>query len=328
MEVPIPFYEAYGHQFRCGICPHRCLLSDNKVGICKVRTVKDGIPITMNYGEVTSLASDPIEKKPLFHFKPGSEILSIGSFGCNMTCQFCQNYEISQFQPKGQFLSIEKLGQRVAAMSPHQGIAFTYNEPMMWYEYLDDAVRTLKSRFSDLSTVVVTNGYIEKEPLKHLLPSIDAMNIDLKGYTNQYYKKICGARLEPVLETIKVAHEACHIEITTLLVSNENDSLEEVEQIAKFIASIDKNIPLHLSRYFPRYKLENQATEIDILKKAAEVAKGHLNYVYIGNVSDVDQNTYCHNCHELLISRHLYQTICHIKKSTCPQCGIELPIQL
>lgn len=144
----------------------------------------------------------------------------------------------------------------------------------MWYEFLDDAVRTLKSHFSDLSTVVVTNGYIESEPLKHLIPFIDAMNIDLKGYTNQYYRKICGARLEPVLKTIKMVHEACHIEITTLLVSNENDSLEEVEQIAKYIASVDENIPLHFSRYFPRYELENQATKIDILKKAADVAKG------------------------------------------------------
>jgi pyruvate formate lyase activating enzyme len=242
VDAKIPFYEEYKDKIRCRVCPHNCILDEGKFGICRVRTVKSDVPVVVNYGEVTSIAVDPIEKKPLYHFKPSKNILSIGSFGCNMTCSFCQNYEISQGKPQTQYMSVEKLIEIISSVENNAGVAFTYNEPFMWYEYMYDAAKGIKENDPNTSVVVVTNGYINEEPLLKLLPYVDAMNIDLKGYTNRYYKTICGAKLEPVLETIKRSNEHCHVEITTLLVSDENDSTEEAREIAQFIASINENI--------------------------------------------------------------------------------------
>ncbi|EHI98812.1 Radical SAM domain protein [Clostridium sp. DL-VIII] len=321
MDVKIPFYEEEKDKIRCKICPHNCIIAENKFGVCRVRTVKSNIPVAVNYGEVTSMAVDPIEKKPLYHYKPSKEILSIGSFGCNMTCSFCQNYEISQGKPKTQYVNIEKLLDIIKKLENNAGIAFTYNEPFMWYEYMYDAAKNIKENNSDTNVVVVTNGYINEEPLMKLLPYVDAMNIDLKGYTNRYYNNICGAKLEPVLETIKRCNDHCHVEITTLLVSEENDSLEEARQIAEFIASVNENIPLHLSRYFPRYKMENEATKVEIIKEAQDEAKKYLKYVYIGNVQGVDNNTYCPKCNELLVERNGYYTKVFMKDNKCEKCG-------
>ncbi len=321
MDVKIPFYEEEKDKIRCKICPHNCIIAENKFGVCRVRTVKSNSPVAVNYGEVTSMAVDPIEKKPLYHFKPSKEILSIGSFGCNMTCSFCQNYEISQGKPKTQYVNIEKLFDIIKNLENNTGIAFTYNEPFMWYEYMYDTAKSIKENCSDTNIVVVTNGYINEEPLMKLLPYVDAMNIDLKGYTNRYYNNICGAKLEPVLETIKRCDDYCHVEITTLLVSEENDSIEEARQIAEFIASVNENIPLHLSRYFPRYKMENEATKVEIIKEAQNEAKKYLKYVYIGNVQGVDNNTYCPKCNELLIERNGYYTKVFMKDNKCEKCG-------
>ncbi|NRT89077.1 AmmeMemoRadiSam system radical SAM enzyme [Clostridium beijerinckii] len=328
MEKKIPFYEEVKDKVRCRICPHNCLIDEEKFGICGVRTLKSKVPITINYGEVTSMGVDPIEKKPLYHFKPSKDILSVGSFGCNMTCSFCQNYEISQGKPQTQYISVEKLMDIIPTIENNIGVAFTYNEPFMWYEYMYDAAKGIKENNADTSVVVVTNGYINEEPLKKILPYVDAMNIDLKGYTNRYYNNICGAKLEPVLETIKRCSEYCHVEITTLLVSEENDSLEEARQIAEFIASVDENIPLHLSRYFPRYKMENEATKIEKITEAQNEAMKYLKYVYVGNVQGVDNNTYCDNCNELLIERNGYSTNVFIKDNKCQKCGEEINIIL
>lgn len=328
MEKKIPFYEEVKDKVRCRICPHNCLIDEDKFGICGVRTLKSKIPIAINYGEVTSMGVDPIEKKPLYHFKPSKDILSIGSFGCNMTCSFCQNYEISQGKPETQYISVEKLIGIIPTIENNIGVAFTYNEPFMWYEYMYDAAKVIKESNTDTSVVVVTNGYINEEPIKKLLPYVDAMNIDLKGYTNRYYNNICGAKLEPVLETIKRCSEYCHVEITTLLVSEENDSLEESRQIAEFIASVDENIPLHLSRYFPRYKMDNEATKIERITEAQNEAKKYLKHVYVGNVQGVDNNTYCDNCNEVLIERSGYSTNVFIKDNKCPKCGEEINIIL
>ncbi|AWK53125.1 AmmeMemoRadiSam system radical SAM enzyme [Clostridium beijerinckii] len=328
MDAKIPFYEELKDNIRCWVCPHNCILDEGKFGICRVRTLKSNLPVAINYGEITSMGVDPIEKKPLYHFKPSKDILSIGSFGCNMTCSFCQNYEISQGRPETQYMSIEKLIEIIPSIENNAGVAFTYNEPLMWYEYIYDAAKDIKENNPDTSVVVVTNGYINEEPLLKLLPYVDAMNIDLKGYTNRYYNKICGAKLEPVLETIKIANKHCHIELTTLLVSDENDSLEEVREIAKFIASINVNIPLHLSRYFPRYKMENAATQIEKITEAQNEAKKYLKYVYVGNVEGVDNNTYCPKCNELLIKRNGYNTQVLIKENKCKKCGEEINIHL
>lgn len=328
MDIEIPFYEEYNGKIKCKICPHKCIIAEDKFGICRVRTVKANKPVAVNYGEVTSIAVDPIEKKPLYHFKPSRDILSIGSFGCNMTCSFCQNYEISQGKPETQYLNIENLIDIIKNVENNAGVAFTYNEPFMWYEYMYDAAKSIKKNNADTSVVVVTNGYINEEPLKKLLPYVDAMNIDLKAYTNRYYNSICGAKLEPVLETIKMCNENCHVEITTLLVSDENDSLEEARQIAEFIASINENIPLHLSRYFPRYKMENEATKIENIMEAKRVAEKYLKYVYVGNIGGVDNNTYCPRCNELLVERNGYVTNVFINENRCRKCGEEINIVL
>ena len=326
MDIKIPFYEKYKDKIRCKICPHNCILDEEIFGICRVRTLKSNAPIAINYGEVTSAGVDPIEKKPLYHFKPGKNILSLGSFGCNMTCTFCQNYEISQGKPETEYMGIEKLINIIPGVENNAGIAFTYNEPFMWYEYIYEAAKKIKENDSSISVVIVTNGYINEEPLLKLLPYVDAMNIDLKGYTNRYYNKICGAKLEPVLETIKKVNNYCHVEITTLLVSDENDSIEETREISGFIASVNKDIPLHLSRYFPRYKMENVATQIERITEAKNEARKYLEYVYIGNVQGVDNNTYCSRCNELLIKRNEYNTEVLIKENKCKKCGEEINI--
>lgn len=284
MDAKVLFYEKLKDTIRCRVCPHNCMLDEGKFGICSVRTLKSNIPIAINYGEIASCGVDPIEKKPLYHFKPSKNILSVGTFGCNMTCTFCQNHEISQNRPQTEYISTDKLISIINEVENNAGIAFTYNEPFMWYEYIYDVAKSIKEANPNTSVVIVTNGYINEEPLMKLLPYVDAMNIDLKSYSNSYYKDLCGGSLKPVLKSIEIAAQKCHVEITTLLVSGENDSLEEVEEIARFLSSINKDIPLHLSRYFPRYKLMNSPTDITFMRKAEEVASKYLNRVILGNV--------------------------------------------
>lgn len=320
MDEKLRFYKDHDGYVKCELCPHNCLLSENKFGVCALRTVKNNIPIVINYGEVTSFNVDPIEKKPLYHFKPGGDILSVGTFGCNMKCSFCQNYEISQNQPQSKFIDIDELISLIVNIPNNVGIAFTYNEPFMWYEYIYDVVKKIKEYDKNISVVLVTNGYVNKEPLETTLPYIDAMNIDLKGFTERYYNKICKADIQPVLETIKIASKSTHVEITTLMVSDENDSVEEIVDIAKFIASVDKNIPLHLSRYFPRYEMKNPPTMVENIMKAKEEAKNYLNYVYVGNIQGVDNNTYCPNCGYDLVNRDIYSTKVNINGDKCPKC--------
>ena len=320
MDNKLKFYKEEDNFIQCQLCPHNCKLKENQFGICGLRTVKNNLPVAINYGEVTSANVDPIEKKPLFHFKPGKDILSVGTYGCNMKCSFCQNYEISQNKPSSEFIDIDKLIKLIISIPNNVGIAFTYNEPFMWYEYIYDVAKRIKEYDKNISVVLVSNGYVNKEPLKKILPFIDAMNIDLKGFTNRYYNDICKAKIEPVLETIKMASEQTHVEITTLMVSDENDSVEEIVEIAKFIASIDKNIPLHLSRYFPKYKMKNPPTLVENIMRAKEEASKYLNYIYVGNISGVDNNTYCPNCNYNLITRDIYSTNIHFHGDKCPNC--------
>lgn len=320
MEEKLRFYKEEDNYIECYLCPHICSLSEGKYGVCKLRTVKNNIPIVINYGEVTSANVDPIEKKPLYHFKPGRDILSVGTFGCNMSCSFCQNYEISQNKPSSKFIEIDKLISLIINTPNNVGIAFTYNEPFMWYEYVYDVAKKIKEYDKSISVVLVTNGFVNIEPLEKILPYIDAMNIDLKGFTKKYYNEICGATIDPVLETIKIANKYTHVEITTLMVRDENDSIDEIVEIAKFLSFIDKNIPLHLNRYFPNYKMKNEPTLVEDIMKAKEEAKKYLNYVYVGNVGGVDNNTYCPNCGYNLVTRDIYTTNPHVKGDKCPNC--------
>lgn len=327
MKKEVEFYEKLDDQtVRCRVCPHNCIIREGKSGMCRVREVEDGKLWAINYGEISALSLDPIEKKPLFHYKPSSEIFSIGSFGCNFTCGFCQNYAIAQFRPVTEYMSVDEIIKKAVEFKSQNniGIAFTYNEPMMYYEYMIDVAKRCKSE--ELDVVVVTNGFINEQPLRELLPFVDAMNIDLKSFSEDFYKKECTGNLKDILRTIEIASKECHVEITTLLITDHNDTEEEVRKIGEFIASIDKNIPLHLSRYYPTYKFKEEATNIDNVKKLAEIAREYLKYVYVGNVLDTDNNTYCPNCDELLIERNIYDAVDKNKSDHCKNCGEMLSI--
>ncbi|MBU3113730.1 AmmeMemoRadiSam system radical SAM enzyme [Clostridium lacusfryxellense] len=322
------FYEKQGDNISCKLCPHNCLIKEGSHGKCNVRVNRLGVLYSLNYAEITSMAQDPIEKKPLYHFKPGSKILSVGSFGCNFSCDFCQNYSISQGRASSEYISPEKLVEICQGLEGNIGVAFTYNEPSIWYEYVYKTSRLLKENIKDIKIVLVTNGYIQVEPLKMILPYVDAMNIDLKSFNNKYYKDICGGSISPVLDTIKISSKQSHVEVTTLIVNGENDSSDEIQKIAEFIASVDKNIPLHLSRYFPSYKMDNPATEIDVMIKDKDIAKKYINYVYIGNVQGVDNSTYCPKCCYKLIQRDNYNVKVNTKFDICVKCGYKTNIIL
>lgn len=286
MKREATFYETLpdSNRVKCQLCPHYCLIKDGQFGSCRVRQNEGARLYTINYGEIASLALDPIEKKPLKFYRPGTHILSVGTFGCNLTCDFCQNHTISQGHVPTRFMSAKDLAQLACQGEDNIGIAFTYNEPTIWFEYIYDCASLIKEMDRDRSVVLITNGYINEGPLLKLLPLVDAMNIDLKAFNNDYYKRLCGGSLEPVKKTIELAAKACHIEITTLLVSGENDRLEEVEKIASFIGAIDPDIPLHLTRYFPNYKLKNPPTDTAFIVKARDLAGKYLNHVLMGNI--------------------------------------------
>lgn len=325
MKHKVEFFEKVNDTtIRCRVCPHNCVIKEGNKGRCNVRGVREGELYVFNYGEISALSIDPIEKKPLFHYKPGTEILSLGSYGCNFTCGFCQNYTIAQFKPETQFVSVLDLVEKAKEYKNNIGLAFTYNEPLMFYEYLLDTAKKCKEE--NLDVVVVSNGFINREPLEKLLPFVDAMNIDLKAFSDDFYKSECSGKLEDVLSTIELASKHTHVEITTLLIGGHNDTEEEVRQIASFIARLNKNIPLHLSRYYPNYKFKDEATNIEIIKHLRKVAKEYLNYVYIGNILEIDNNTYCSNCDELIIKRNIYEAMDKNHSEKCRTCGEDLYI--
>lgn len=271
----------------CNVCPHNCNLEDGQTGFCRARKNTDGKIVPINYGKVTSIALDPIEKKPLYHFYPGSMILSVGSFGCNLRCGFCQNYSISMCGEENieytDKISPEELIGIALKYVPQGniGIAYTYNEPLIGIEYVLDCAKLAKQK--GLKNVVVTNGYASEETINTVLPYIDAMNIDLKAFTQKFYDKINGD-IETIKNNIKTAAKSCHVEVTTLIIPGENDSIEENTLLAKWLASVNDDIPLHLSRFFPRYKLtDKQATDVKHIYALADNAKKYLKHVYTGN---------------------------------------------
>ncbi|MGK0465732.1 AmmeMemoRadiSam system radical SAM enzyme [Clostridium sp.] len=326
MKKEALFYEKQEGEIGCKLCPHNCLIAEGDYGKCSVRLNKEGVLYTINYGEITSIARDHIEKKPLYHFKPGSNILSVGSFGCNFSCGFCQNHSISQGRAGSEYIPPEKLVEMCKGLCDNVGVAFTYNEPSIWYEYVYNASRLLKESIKDIKIVVVTNGYIKEQPLKMLLPYVDSMNIDLKAFNNKYYKDICGGTVRPVMDTIEISSKECHVEVTTLLVNGENDSSAEIEGIAVFLASVNKDIPLHLSRYFPNYKMEIPATKLDVMYEDRDIAKQYLNYVYLGNVAGTDNSTYCPECGYKLVERDGYIVHVNTHEGICPKCGFKINI--
>jgi pyruvate formate lyase activating enzyme len=304
---------------RCLLCPHDCLISDNQFGICGARQNIDGTLYSKNYAQTVTVSIDPMEKKPLYHFYPGESVLSIGCNSCNFSCDFCQNYSISQLQASTRELSPGALVE-VAEKHLCKFVAFTYTEPITWFEYVLESSKLLKEY--KIKTVMVTNGFINPEPLNELLPYIDAMNIDLKSMENNFYKKICKGKLQPVLDTIKTVAGKCHLEITNLLVTGENDSESNIKELVNFIAEINPDIPMHFSKYFPQYKMHNPPTSESVLKMAKEIAKKKLHYVYLGNVL-ADTRIYCPDCNKLLVKRGFPPKI-YIKDNKCPECDFEI----
>ena len=270
----------------CEICPHHCRLEVGEIGKCRAR-INDGEKIfALNYGAITSIALDPIEKKPLYKFFPNSRILSVGSYGCNLNCPFCQNYEISMADSNfpTRHLTPAQLVSLAAELVPQKniGVAFTYNEPFISYEFVRDTSALLKN--VGLKSVLVTNGTVAPAALKKILPLIDAMNIDLKGFSQKIYD-VLGGDFETVRRTIELAAQSCHVEVTTLVVPTLNDSPEEMRAESTWLASISKDIPLHISRFFPRYKVTNlPPTPVKKIYELVDIAKGNLNFVYAGNV--------------------------------------------
>ena len=270
----------------CELCFHHCRLEEGQTGFCKARVCRNGAVVPLNYGKLTSLALDPIEKKPLRRFHPGSLILSAGSFGCNLRCPFCQNHEISMFG-EAEIQTVKVSPEQLAAKASELraqgniGVAYTYNEPLVGYEYVRDCAGLVHEL--GMINVLVTNGTIEEAPWRQLLPLIDAVNIDLKGFTPAWYRQL-GGDLETVKQSIALAAERCHVEVTTLLVPGENDSVEEIRALAQWLASVSRSIPLHLSRFFPRYKMTDRPpTPVERVYRLAEAAREYLSYVYTGN---------------------------------------------
>lgn len=319
------YYEPVDQGVRCRLCPKGCFIGEGQSGFCRVRKNMGGRLYTQNYAACTAMALDPIEKKPLYHFYPGSAILSLGTWGCNFSCQFCQNWQIAQATPE--FREVTPLeAVRLAADCRKQGnigIAYTYSEPSVWFEYvLDTAVEVNKA---GMKNVLITNGFIEEEPLKEALPYLDAMNIDVKAFTETYYKKVCAGSLEHVKKTVEAAVACCHVEITTLLVPGMNDEKEEVTQLCRWLAGIRRDIPLHFSRYFPNYHFKKPPTPLETMSMAYETAKEYLDYVYLGNMGGAGSNTYCPSCGECVIDR-VEGFIRLAEKNRCQHCGYKIAI--
>lgn len=284
--VEAMYYEKMNNgKVHCRLCPHGCILSSGGLGACRARKNIDGRLHSLNYALVTSVSLDPIEKKPLYHFHPGRPILSVGTFGCNFRCGFCQNWTIAQKEAQAMELNpseLADLAEKYVEMG-NIGVAYTYNEPSIWYEYVYEAAKLVRGK--GLANVLVTNGFICNEPFEQLLPFIDAMNIDVKAFTEEFYKKQCKGSLEDVVRTVERAASSCHVEITTLLIPGLNDSLEEISSISKWLSSINPEIVLHLTRFFPNYKMTGiPATPKDVMGKARSAALDNLKHVYLGNI--------------------------------------------
>lgn len=268
----------------CFLCPHHCRLAPGQKGRCHTRYNDNGTLRSLTYGQCSALALDPIEKKPLRQFHPGSMILSVGSWGCNLSCAFCQNWQIAQEKPPTRYISPDELTNLAIEQKRNGniGVAFTYNEPILSYEYILDTAPLLHR--AGLYTVMVSNGYIAEEPLRHLSPYIDAWNIDLKGFTNTFYQTLCGGTIEPVKRTIALAATVSHVEVTTLIIPGCNDSPDEMKQEAEWLASLNPDMALHITRYFPCYRCATPPTPPDTLYALADIAKTYLSHVYVGNV--------------------------------------------
>ncbi len=312
---------------RCILCPHKCLLKPGETGKCRVRHNVDGVLETEVFNNISAMAVDPIEKKPLYHFYPGTDIVSIGSFGCNMKCPFCQNHEISQpsvsvMNRRKNEISASAILSEAKRIDTNIGLAFTYNEPIVWYEFMMDLATRAKK--AGIATVMVSNGYISSEPLKGLIEFIDAFNIDLKAFNNDFYRKYTGAAIKPVLNTLKdIVTSGRHLEITYLIIPGYNDNQDEFRDCILWIVdNLGPDVILHLSRYFPNYQFTAPPTPSQTVVELYNIAKDKINFVYPGNINIPGiMDTLCPDCGLTITSRSGY-FIKHLntEDGNCSQC--------
>lgn len=317
------FYQKLeANKVQCSLCEHRCKILSGKRGICRVRENREGILYSLNYRKLIAAHIDPIEKKPLFHFYPGSQSYSIAAMGCNFHCLHCQNWSISQIKGDaitGREVLPDKVVQN-ALDSNCLSISYTYTEPTIYFETALEVARLAQEK--GLKNVFVTNGYITSEALAYLAPYLDAASIDLKAMSDSFYRKVCGARLKPVLERIKEYYElGIWVEITTLIIPGYNDDEDELKKVARYIVDIDKDIPWHISAFYPTYQLTDAPpTPVSTLQKAYQIGKeAGLHYVYQGNVGQ-GENTDCPSCGKTVIQRSYFTTKNRLKDNKCPYC--------
>jgi pyruvate formate lyase activating enzyme len=327
------FIRLEDQKVKCLLCPHQCLINEGQKGICHVRYNEKGVLNTLNYNSFSAINFDPVEKKPLYHFHPGNEILSLGALGCNFHCKCCQNYEISQTDPatfpRTMKLSDAEIIKMAESRPGNIGIAFTYNEPTVGFEQIIDISK--ESKLKGLKNVIVSNGYINSEPLAEILEYTDAFNIDIKSFNEEVHKKFTGGELNFVLKNliqIYAAHK--HLEITYLIVPGVNDSISEFKELIEWISkNLGKNVPLHISRYYPRYKMTTSATQPEVILEWAALASHVLNYVYAGNISESEYHeTRCPQCSKIIVSREGYSLSVKNfgKRGECLFCGQQIVI--
>jgi len=315
----------------CKLCPHQCHIKNGNTGICQVRQNVNGQLLALTYGKVSALHIDPIEKKPLYHFFPGRHILSVGSIGCNLDCDFCQNHEISQADPGTycvtELFSPADLVAKALSYSGNIGIAFTYNEPVVWFEFMLETAIIAKK--AGLKNVIVTNGFVNEGPLNELLPVFDAFSVDLKGFSESFYNKTVGGKLAPVLRSLKqIRKSGKHLEIVNLVIPQLNDDKKTFRSMIHWISEeLGDETVLHLSRYYPRFRLGIEPTPMSTLGELAQISTGNVKNVYIGNIVESGYNdTFCKQCRSILISRQGYIVSCAGLDAAgkCISCGFKL----
>lgn len=319
MDYVSRFQVARGDRVQCLLCPHLCLLASGQRGRCGGRENRTGQLISTNYGRVAALALDPIEKKPLYHFYPGTRILSLGPQGCNLRCLFCQNWQISQQETTTERTTPQDIVAMAQGMPGCIGLAFTYSEPLIWYDFVLDTASLAKE--AGLKNVLVTNGFVNKGPLQELLAVVDGVNLDVKAFSNSFYEKYCGARLAPVLENAQLIAQRCHLELTYLIIPGLNDADGEITDFCRWVATaLGRATPVHFTRYFPRYKLTIPPTPLSSLRRARRIGESLLDYVYLGNVGE-ESPTHCPRCGGVVVERQNYRVQSRLVHGRCPDCG-------